>query len=183
MFDNEKEQENVCIIKILDEVNIQLIGLDSNTRKKIVDKLKFFVPHAKYTPSYKMGYWDGTISFANIGGKTYLGLLDDILPIIISSGYEIKIDDTRKKYEFNFPKVDKDYLSEYTWNTEHQKSGNKIELRDYQVDAINSFLENPQCIQEIATGAGKCLDGDTKITVYVKKDSPFYNFLKKKNKL
>jgi superfamily II DNA or RNA helicase len=30
-------------------------------------------------------------------------------------------------------------------------------LRDYQVDAINKFLENPQSLQEIATGAGKTI--------------------------
>jgi superfamily II DNA or RNA helicase len=33
--------------------------------------------------------------------------------------------------------------------------GKPMELRDYQVEIINNFLENPQCIQEIATGAGK----------------------------
>jgi superfamily II DNA or RNA helicase len=30
-------------------------------------------------------------------------------------------------------------------------------LRDYQVDTVNKFLENQQCIQEVATGAGKTL--------------------------
>jgi len=30
-------------------------------------------------------------------------------------------------------------------------------LRDYQVETINKFLENPQCLQEIATGAGKTI--------------------------
>jgi superfamily II DNA or RNA helicase len=30
-------------------------------------------------------------------------------------------------------------------------------LRDYQVDAINLFLENPQSLQELATGAGKTI--------------------------
>jgi superfamily II DNA or RNA helicase len=35
--------------------------------------------------------------------------------------------------------------------------GQPIQLRDYQVEIINRFLENPQCIQEIATGAGKTI--------------------------
>ena len=35
--------------------------------------------------------------------------------------------------------------------------GQPIELRDYQADIINKFLDNPQCLQEIATGAGKTL--------------------------
>ena len=35
--------------------------------------------------------------------------------------------------------------------------GQPIKLRDYQVEIINNFLENPQSIQEIATGAGKTI--------------------------
>jgi superfamily II DNA or RNA helicase len=30
-------------------------------------------------------------------------------------------------------------------------------LRDYQVEIVNNYLQNPQCIQEVATGAGKTL--------------------------
>jgi superfamily II DNA or RNA helicase len=30
-------------------------------------------------------------------------------------------------------------------------------LRDYQVEIVNNFLTNPQCIQEVATGAGKTI--------------------------
>jgi superfamily II DNA or RNA helicase len=32
-----------------------------------------------------------------------------------------------------------------------------VVLRDYQIEIINKFLANPQCIQEVATGAGKTL--------------------------
>ena len=30
-------------------------------------------------------------------------------------------------------------------------------MRDYQVEIVNNFLTNPQCIQEVATGAGKTI--------------------------
>jgi superfamily II DNA or RNA helicase len=53
--------------------------------------------------------------------------------------------------------VDKDYLSHIKWPKNHPEAGNNIELRDYQVETINKFIENPQCIQEIATGAGKTI--------------------------
>ena len=33
----------------------------------------------------------------------------------------------------------------------------KLYLRDYQVEAINNFLANPQSLQQIATGAGKTI--------------------------
>jgi superfamily II DNA or RNA helicase len=43
------------------------------------------------------------------------------------------------------------------WPKGHPKEGHPVELRDYQVEIINRFLENPQCLQEIATGAGKTI--------------------------
>ena len=43
------------------------------------------------------------------------------------------------------------------WPAMHPMAGQPVVLRDYQIDIINRFLENPQCIQEVATGAGKTL--------------------------
>jgi superfamily II DNA or RNA helicase len=39
----------------------------------------------------------------------------------------------------------------------HPAAGKPVLLRDYQIEIVNNFLKNPQCIQEIATGAGKTL--------------------------
>jgi superfamily II DNA or RNA helicase len=39
----------------------------------------------------------------------------------------------------------------------HPVAGEPVMLRDYQVEVVNNFLENPQCVQEVATGAGKTL--------------------------
>ena len=43
------------------------------------------------------------------------------------------------------------------WPKGHPQEGQPIMLRDYQVDAINIFLQNTQSLQEIATGAGKTI--------------------------
>jgi len=48
-------------------------------------------------------------------------------------------------------------FSNIMWPKGHPMVGQPIELRDYQVDIINKFLSNPQCIQEVATGAGKTI--------------------------
>ena len=47
--------------------------------------------------------------------------------------------------------------SHKTWPVGHSDAGKPIKLRDYQVDVINNFFANPQCLQEVATGAGKTL--------------------------
>ena len=43
------------------------------------------------------------------------------------------------------------------WPEGHPEAGKPIILRDYQYDVINKFLENPQSLQEVATGAGKTI--------------------------
>ena len=146
-----------AILQIKDEVNVRFEGLDVSTRRKISDKLKYFVPYAYHLPAYKLGRWDGFIRFCDIGGRTYLNLIDKILPLIEQQGYEIDIQDNRKEYNFVFDKIDKDYLSDVLWPKSHTHEGQKIELRDYQVQVINDFINNPQCLQEIATGAGKTI--------------------------
>jgi superfamily II DNA or RNA helicase len=146
-----------CTILIKDEVNVKLEGLDPATRRKCSDKLKFFLPHAYHMPAYKLGRWDGTVRFCDVGGRTYLNLLDDLLPIIMSSGYEIDIDDRREHTVLEFDTVDDEFWGDTCWPEGHPAEGEPIRLRDYQVDVVNKFLEAPQALQEIATGAGKTI--------------------------
>ena len=146
-----------CVLEIRDEVNVRFQGLDVKTRRKISDEVKYFLPYAYHIPAYKLGRWDGCIRYCDIGGRTYFHLLEKLLPIVTNDGYEIEVKDLRKKWDFSFTEVSKDSYQHVTWPKGHPVAGQPIKLRDYQVDIINKFLENPQCLQEIATGAGKTL--------------------------
>jgi superfamily II DNA or RNA helicase len=138
-------------------VNVKFTGLDPFVRRKFSEALKFMVPHARHTPSFKLGRWDGKVSFATVGGATYLNLLDRVLPIIIDEGYDIEIDDQRPNYGFTFPEVCEEIVADRCWPDGHPMAGEPIMLRDYQVDAINRYLANLQSMQSISTGAGKTL--------------------------
>lgn len=144
-------------LTILDEVNARFSGLDPKTRRKMVAELKFFVPWAYHLPSFKLGRWDGTISFCSMGGRTNVNLLDKVLPIVIDAGYEIELVDNRKEYDFQFEPVDVNIVSDCSWPEGHEDAGKPIVLRDYQVDVLNVFIEHLQCVQEVATGAGKTI--------------------------
>ena len=146
-----------CKIILKDEVNCKIEGLELDVRKKLEKELKFFMPYAYHVPSYKLGRWDGCVSFFTIGGITYTNLLDKLLPIIIAEGYSIEIDDHRDTVDFDFTKVNEKTFEHITWPEGHPVAGQPIELRDYQVQIVNKFLETPHCLQEIATGAGKTL--------------------------
>ena len=143
---------------ILDEVNIKIEGLDIATRRKLVEALEYFVPYARHLPAVKLGKWNGKISFADIGGRTYLNLLDRLLPIVQNNGYEIDIDDRRNlKHEFEFDEVREDSYSHFTWPKGHVKAGQPIILKDHQVEVINSYLTNLTGINIAPTGAGKTI--------------------------
>ena len=148
-----------CKLTIRDEVNIKLEGLAVETRRKIVNKLKFDLPYARHMPAYKLGRWDGTKTYFSIGGTGYLAHLDIILPIVENDGYEIDVEDLRQHQDITFTPVTENYWADQgkTWPKGHLEAGTPIVLRDYQFDVVNKFLENPQSLQEVATGAGKTI--------------------------
>jgi superfamily II DNA or RNA helicase len=58
---------------------------------------------------------------------------------------------------FAFEPVTEQRWANRAWPAGHPAAGEPIMLRDYQVEIVNNFLANPQCIQEVATGAGKTI--------------------------
>ena len=145
-------------ILIKDEVNVTLQGLDLTTRKNLVKKFSFELPYARHLPAVRLGRWDGKVSFFTLGGSSYINLLPDILAYLDQQGYEFELIDQRDyRREFAFEEVTEDSYGHKTWPIGHPDAGQPIKLRDYQVDVINNFFANPQCLQEVATGAGKTL--------------------------
>ena len=147
-----------CTITIKDEVNIKLDGLDLDVRRKLVNTFKYDVPYARYLPAVRLGRWDGKVSYFQMGGSTYVNLLPEIIPILEDFNYDIELDDQRDyKTTFEFKQVDENSFGTCTWPKGHPRAGDPVLLRDYQVEIINNFLANPQCLQEVATGAGKTI--------------------------
>ena len=145
-------------IIIRDEVNIKIEGLELDARKKLVSTFKYEIPGARYQPAVRLGRWDGKVAYFQLGGSTYTNLLPEIIPILESYNYDIELDDQRDyTTTFTFNKVAEDTFSDKVWPKTHPLAGQPIMLRDYQVEIVNNFLENPQCLQEVATGAGKTI--------------------------
>ncbi|HEY6437917.1 MAG TPA: DEAD/DEAH box helicase family protein [Ignavibacteriaceae bacterium] len=142
---------------ILDEVNIKFEGLDVVCRRKMVESLEFMLPYARHTPAYKLGRWNGKTSFCDVGARSYLNLLDVLLPIVQQYGYEIEIDDRRAEHNFLFDEINENSYSHITWPKGHTKADQPITLRDHQVEVINSYLSNITGINIAPTGSGKTL--------------------------
>lgn len=143
---------------IKDEVNAKFEGLDLTDRKKLVDKFKYEMPGSRYQHAVRLGRWDGRVAFFQLGGSTYINLLPEILDYLDACNYDIEVEDLRNySTQFSFNQVSETSYADKVWPDLHPVAGQPILLRDYQIEIINRFLENPQCLQEVATGAGKTL--------------------------
>ena len=145
---------------IKDEVNIKLEGLPLEARKKLANNFKYEVGYARYHPAYKLGRWDGTVSLFGLGGNGFLSQLEEILKILGKLDIDVsEVEDLREHHDLKFEPVTEAYWADRgkVWPKGHPDEGKPIMLRDYQIDAINKFLEVPQALQEIATGAGKTI--------------------------
>lgn len=149
--------QKLAKIIIEDEVNVHIKEVDLPVKRAMIKEVQFFLPSARYSPAYRLGRWDGTTSFMTMGGKTYLNCLEKLLPVLQAHDYEIDIQDQRAYHKFDFDVVDEQYLSDQNWPHGHRFAGQPIELRDYQVAAINTCLQNLQGVQVLPTSAGKTI--------------------------
>jgi superfamily II DNA or RNA helicase len=149
---------NEVKIIIKDEVNVKIEGLEVGDRRALMKMFEFEKPGARYLPAVRLGRWNGKISYFSLGGSTYVNLLEQIITYLYDKGYDIELVDLRQSHEeLKFERIKEDSFAGTVWPKGHEREGQPIVLRDYQVEIVNNFLENPQCLQEVATGAGKTL--------------------------
>ena len=149
---------NEAKITIKDEVNVKIEGLELSDRRALMKKFEYEKPGARYLPSVRLGRWNGKISYFSLAGSTYLNLLEDVITYLYDNNYDIEIDDQREQHgKLEFELIREDSFADTVWPKGHEREGQPIVLRDYQVEIVNNFLSNPQSLQEVATGAGKTL--------------------------
>ena len=113
---------STCTIVIKDETNIQFMGLDPATRRNLVNAVKFKLPYAHNLPAVRLGRWDGTVDFCDMASRSYLNLLDRLLPKVMDAGYDVEIDDRRFAYNFEFDPVTNDSFTDIKWPQGHPLS-------------------------------------------------------------
>jgi superfamily II DNA or RNA helicase len=84
-------------------------------------------------------------------------MLEQALSFLEERNYYIEVEDLRTSPPLEFTKISEDFWGDLAWPKGHVMEGKPIRLRDYQCTVINNFLDNPQCLQEVATGAGKTI--------------------------
>lgn len=152
-----------CIIKILDEVNAVVIGLNTDESHILKDHFALNAKGYFFSPKYKLGVWDGKINFFSLKGATYVRLLDQIVKLVKAMGYSLKLIDNRKQYSLDVQPIDKDYFKDYIFK------GKQLQLAKHQYEAVNAITSDDHtgCI-EAGTGAGKSLVNAALCDIYNK---------------
>ncbi len=137
-------QKKKCTIVINDEVRCKIAGLYSHHLESLWDAFGFYFDGYRYSPKFQLGQWDGKIRFFDKNGKTYIKIINEIIPYLLTWNYEIDINDNRISNKLIKDRVDENYFS-------------NIKLRSYQVESINEALDAGSGFIIAGTGAGKTL--------------------------
>jgi len=142
---------NNCTIRIQDEVTCMISNLRPEHLELFYNTFGIFAPNYYFNPKFKLGVWDGKIRFFTKTGKTYVNLLEDIIPKIVGLGYKIDIDDKRKSAHVSPNPIDEDFFKHIIDPTTKQP----WKMRQYQVEFINVLLNNGSGVGVVGTGGGK----------------------------
>jgi hypothetical protein len=146
------QTQNASIF-ITDEVYCTVSGIAPVHVKHFYEKFGLFVEGHRYIPAVKLGRWDGKKRFFQPTGKTYVRLLEDIVPDLIGFGYDPNIVDKRDHTPFPVKRASTDQFGHIMGYR-----GKPLEVRQYQVDAVNQLVECGDGFLIAATG---CVDEDT----------------------
>ena len=149
-------------ITILDEVRCIVSGLHPDHADIFYEKYGFHVEGYFFQPKYKLGVWDGKTRFFTPEGRTYVNLLEEIIPIVKSLGYKIELNDKRIGHNAHPPLVDAEHFSHII----NPKTGMPYEIRPYQVDGVNSLISEGFGVLVAGTAAGKTLINATLVDAY-----------------
>ena len=138
--------ENKNFIQVVECTDLEFKQLQHSFRKKI--------KNWRFHPQVKRKLWDGYMTFMDGAGRIPVGLWHELTIVCKEYGFAVNFDNFDL---FRSPYTKEDYFQWVEATSFYDKKGEKIEPRDYQVDAVWSILRYKLSISEIATSAGKTL--------------------------
>jgi len=135
-------------VEKLDEVYMRVFG-DPSIEQELADFFTYEYPGARFTPQYKARLWDGKVRLYDQVRKTlYIGLLDYVEKFCERNGYELT-----HKSDFNTTNgISEELVEKFVRGL---NLPDKIEIRDYQIDAITTALDKERTLLLSPTASGK----------------------------
>jgi hypothetical protein len=154
-----------CYLTVRDEVWCFITGLSPDHVEILYNEFGVYVDGYFFMPAYKLGRFDGKIRFYQKNGKTYVRLLDKILPYIEKWGYDIELVDHRKFWEApittgQITKVDSAGIAVEATGLDifgpvEIRPGQVFKLRPYQLQCVQTAIEAGSGFIIAGTGSGK----------------------------
>ena len=136
------------------EVNIKILDVEPSVAAELNDFFTFEVPGFKYMPAYKSKMWDGKIRLYNIvTGEIYMGLLPYIEEYLKERGVNYEIEDGLADKR----DVARSVVQGFVRGLRPTLNGKRIEVRDYQLDAIAHAIATNRSLLISPTASGKSL--------------------------
>jgi superfamily II DNA or RNA helicase len=141
---------NVMILKIekLDEVYVRIFS-DSSIEQELVDFFTYEYPGARFTPQFRARLWDGKVRLYDGIRKTlYLGLVPYVEQFAVSNGYAVE-------YVNTVSVVNDIKTTDLEGFVTALDLPEKIEIRDYQIEAMTNALAKERTLLLSPTASGK----------------------------
>lgn len=144
------------------------VGLESHAKLKILtdkgiawelrDQFAYFVPGYEWMPKFRNKMWDGKIKLFDYNHSTLpAGLYPKLVDFCKTREYKIVLEESDFGYPGQKTKIDPKEVWEFCKSLNLHSKGKKIEVRDYQFDAICKSLEDHRILLLSPTGSGKSL--------------------------
>jgi len=134
------------------------VGTDFGIGAELRDFFSFYVPGYKFMPAYKNKVWDGKVYLYNQQAQELpVGLLPYVTNFAAKRHYEVEFVDGPYGPPENYNEVDPNEIMTFIDSLELKSHGEKIQVRDYQFNAICESIRRKRVILLSPTGSGKSL--------------------------
>ena len=135
-------------IEKLDEVYVRVFS-DASIEQEIVDFFTYEYPGARFTPQFRARLWDGKVRLYDALRKTlYLGLVPYVEQFAVSNGYAVEY--VNQVSHSN--KISTEIVTQFVKALDTPE---KIEIRDYQIEAMTTAIDKERTLLLSPTASGK----------------------------
>lgn len=139
------------VIKSKNHVHCIVESSDVGIMQELNDFFTYEMPNARFMPQYRAKLWDGKVRLYNLFSRElYVGLVSYVREFAAQNNYTV----SDEQIKLPQPYFDvRDYIEELNLHAR----GEPLEIRDYQLDAVNHAVHQHRTLLLSPTGSGKSM--------------------------
>ena len=138
-------------IEKLNHVHLRVYS-DPSVEQELSDFFTYEYPGARFTPQFRARLWDGKVRLYDQVRKTlYVGLVSYVEEFATRNGYGIEY----VTPVFHQNNITHQIVEDYAKSLNPHGRGKPIEIRDYQIEAVQTALDRERVLLLSPTASGK----------------------------